>query len=39
MTAMDVASANEFTDLCAVIKQIGPPPTVMQDEIIEVSKK
>ncbi|CAI8045066.1 Kinase D-interacting substrate of 220 kDa [Geodia barretti] len=35
MTASDVASVNEFPDLCAVINLMGPPPTVMQDEIIE----
>ena len=38
MTASDVASVNEFPDLCAVINLMGPPPTAMQDEIIEVSK-
>ncbi|CAI8006870.1 Ankyrin repeat domain-containing protein 50 [Geodia barretti] len=35
MTALDVASVNGFQHLCAVINLMGPPPTVMQDEIIE----
>ena len=38
MTASDVASVNEFPDLCAVINLMGPPPTLVQDEILEVSK-
>ena len=38
MTALDVASVNDFQHLCAVINLMGPPPTVMQDEIIAVSK-
>ena len=36
MTASDVASANEFQDLCAVIEPMGLPAEVPQDEIAEV---
>ena len=36
MTASDVASANEFQDLCAVIEPMRPPAKVPQEEIAEV---
>ena len=36
MTASDVASVNEFPDLCAVIELMGPSAEVPQDEIAEV---
>ena len=36
MTASDVASVNEFQDLCAVIELMGPPAEVPQEEIAEV---
>ena len=36
MTASDVASVNEFPDLCAVIELMRPPAEVLQEEIAEV---
>jgi ankyrin repeat protein len=35
MTASDIASANEFPDLCAVLQRMGSPSTATQEEDLE----
>ena len=37
MTASDVASLNEYSDVCEVLQLMGSPQTDISDDIFEVS--